>query len=379
VAHSVFQQARKNLDAEKIDLAILYACPDFVYSPILKILDNFLDGVPVVGASSLAIISDEGIADSGFMLALLSLPQGAYFNNACIGQLGSRDALEAGEALGAKMLYGFKDIPRNFSIIFADGFIQNSSAFLNGIQERLGRSFPLLGGLASGSPESKETFIYFNQESRTDCGCGLLFGGKINFGFGIKHGWKPLGKGHCVTKSANNIIHEIGGRPAIELYEEYFGKSPEELKKDLRQISLFYPIGIHIEGEDEYLLRNISSIETDGSLVFQSDIPQGSIIKLMIGTKESCLEAARQATEEVKMALPGQKIDLAIVFDSVSRYMLLGRQAIKEWHILRDSLGDETRIIGIYSYGEQAPMGGVGYLGCSYLHNQSIAVIGVAA
>jgi len=205
----------------------------------------------------------------------------------------------------------------------------------------------------------------------------VLFGGGINFGLGIKHGWKALGKIRCANKSQGNVVKEIDGRPAVKLYEDYLAKDTLELARELRRISIFYPIGIYLPGEKEYLLRNIISIKDDGSLVTQGDIPQDSKIRLMIGTKDSCLDAAADSCEEAKRNLMGQKVKFVMVFDSASRFSLLGRQCVKELEIIKETFGEETPLIGIYTYGELAPLKSISYLGHSYFHNQSISVLAV--
>jgi hypothetical protein len=114
-------------------------------------------------------------------------------------------------------------------------------------------------------------------------------------------------------------------------------------------------------------------------LVFQSNVPEGSLIRLMIGTKGSCLAAAEEAVDEVKKGLAGRTCNFAFVFDSVSRYMLLGRQANKELEIIKEKLGKDTPIIGIYTYGEQAPLKTLHYQSGAYCHNQSVVILGIGA
>jgi len=63
-----------------------------------------------------------------------------------------------------------------------------------------------------------------------------------------------------------------------------------------------------------------------------------------------------------------------MVFDSASRFTLLGRQASRELEIIKAVFGENTPLIGIYTYGEQAPLKSINYLGRSYFHNQSINV-----
>ncbi|MBM3246906.1 MAG: hypothetical protein FJZ13_06270, partial [Candidatus Omnitrophica bacterium] len=290
-----------------------------------------------------------------------------------------KSTVNAGEELGKKLLYGFRGVRRDLGVMFSDGLIQDGSGLITGCQEKLGISFPLAGASASDNLSFKKTYLYYNQEIFSDAACGMLWGGKLNFGLGIKHGWKPLGKPRRVTKAKDNMVNEIDGLPAVKIYEEYFAKDIAGLRKDLKHISIFYPIGIYLPGEEEYLLRNISSIKEDGSLVFQGSVPQDCQIRLMIGTKESCLAATEQAAQEVKKGTQGRPLNFIFVFESVSRYLLLGRQAKQELEIIKTQLGADVPLIGIYTYGEQAPLRSINYRGKTYFHNQTVTILGVNA
>ncbi|MDD5355620.1 MAG: FIST N-terminal domain-containing protein [Candidatus Omnitrophica bacterium] len=368
-------QAIVGLGKTRGDLAIIFTTIEFAHPLVLKIANNLLGGIPILGCSSLGIITNKGIFKHGFAILLISLNQQVFLNLALVKEVSKKTPIAAGRELGEKLLYGCKDVRRNLSLIFSDGLISDGTSLINGIQENLGRSFPLIGASASDNHVYAKTFQYFNKDVLTDSCCGMLFGGKINFGFGIKHGWKALGKIRYVTKAEGNIIKEINGEPAVKLYEDYFAKDALELAKELRRISIFYPIGIYLQGEKEYLLRNIISIKDDGSLVTQGDIPQNSPIRLMIGTKDSCLAAAVTSCEEAKRNLGAQKTKLVMIFDSASRFTLLGRQSLRELEIIKAVFGENTPLIGIYTYGEQAPLKSINYLGRAYFHNQSINVL----
>ena len=371
------REARLNLQSQKIDLAVVFSSLDFAHVTVFRTINNLLGPVPLIGCSSLAIISNQGIFKHGLAIMLLSFSADIYFNTACVKEISVKPIADAGRELGEKLLYGFRGIRRDLSMIFSDGLISDGSSFITGLQEKLGMSFPLAGASASDNLAFKRTYLYFNEEVLSDAACGVLWGGKLNFGLGIKHGWKPLGKPHRVTKSTGNIVYEIDNAPAVNMYKEYLAYDLAKLRRELKYISIFYPIGIYLAGEDEYLLRNILSIQDNGSLIFQGNVPQDSRIRLMIGTKESCLAATSQALNEAKDALLGRQLGCVFIFDSVSRYMLLGRQAKKELEIIKENLDKDTPIIGLYTYGEQAPLKALNYQGRTYFHNQTITILGI--
>lgn len=380
-AQEATRLAKMNM-GERIDLAIAFSSTDIASTSLLNTIATLLENVPVIGSSGTAIISNQGIFNHGLALLLLRFPEGSHFNIAYTKDIKERSSL-AGEEMAEKLLYGFQDIPRTLGMVLSDGLVDAGSNFIYGLQERLGRSFPVTGASASESAFLK-SHLYFNREVSTDACVGVLWGGKLNFGLGIKHGWKPLGKPHTATRSNDNIVEEIDGRPAVAFYEEYLNCDLTKLKNNLKQISIFYPIGVYLPGEEEYLLRNISSIETNGAMRFQGNVPEGSIIRLMIGTKETCLSATRQAAEEAKRSFflnpmmdtrkEGVK-RFAIVFSSISRSMLLKRDLEKELEILKETLGQDMPIIGLYTHGELAPLKAINYRGQAYLHNQAISIL----
>lgn len=383
-AKEAAKEAITNLRSERISLAIAFSSIDLACVSLLKTISLSLKGnVPIVGCSSAAIISNRGIFKHGLAIMLLTLPTNAYFNVACVRDIKQKTALSAGKELGEKLIHGFLDIRRDSSIIFSDGLMDEGSNFILGLQEKLGKSFPLVGASASDNMRFLRTYLYFNQEVLSDGAVGILWGGKLNFGLGVKHGWKPLGKPRTITKSEGNIIYEIDNKPAAKIYEEYLARDSAELKKEIRRISILYPIGMYLAGEQEYLLRNILSIENNGSMRLQGNVIQNSTIRLMIGTKESCLNATRQALDEAKKTLSAPVIDVnkekiknsVFVFDSVSRYVLLRKEAEKELAIIKDGFSKDTPIIGFYTYGEQAPLKAISYQGQAYFHNQTIAIL----
>ncbi len=376
-AQEALQQAKARFSHEKPGLILVFATINLSTPVILKTIRLSIPEIPIMGASSAAVIYDENSYNNGLIVMLLGFPEGIYFNNALVTDVKNKTPIIAGEELGDKLLYGFKNIRRDLSLIFCDGLIDNTQELVNGMQEKLGRSFPLVGACASDNLKYTKTNILYNDAVLSDAACGTIWGGKISFGLGIKHGWKALGKQHLVTRSYGNIIYEIDSQPAAYLYEEYLGCDIKKLQSELRFISVLYPIGVYLPGEEEFLLRNIRSIEDDGSLILQGSIPENSQIRLMIGTKESCLEATDQAIDDVNKGLAGKLPNFVFVFDSISRSMLLRREAKKELEIIKKQFGPEIPVVGLYTYGEQAPLTAVNYQGKAYLHNQTVTLLAI--
>ncbi|MCA9467533.1 MAG: hypothetical protein KC643_19090, partial [Nitrospira sp.] len=50
-----------------------------------------------------------------------------------------------------------------------------------------------------------------------------LYGDRVRLGHGSKGGWDFFGIERRVTKSHGNVLLELDGKPALELYKRYLG------------------------------------------------------------------------------------------------------------------------------------------------------------
>ncbi|MCX5714683.1 MAG: FIST C-terminal domain-containing protein, partial [Candidatus Omnitrophica bacterium] len=371
-------EARENIGNEAADLAIVISSPEFAHAGTLSAIKNALGPTtPLIGASSRIVISNYGISTQALGLLLIKFPQGAYCNAASVQKIKDHNPIETGEDLGERLLRGFKGVRKDFCLILSDMAQKENTRLISGLQERLGLSFPLVGANLLDTSGPLGLSIYFERYPLKDAAVAILVGGKVSFGMGVRHGWRPLGKPRLITKSENNVVYEIDEASATNLYEEYFNCNLARLKKELKRIAIFYPIGILIKEANEYILRSVLSMEDNGSLVFNGNIPEGSTIRLMIATKESCLEATRYAALEANNYLGGRNAKLVLVFNSFSRYKLLGEESEKEIGILKEQFGIYTPIIGLLSYGEQAPLESIDYRGKASFLNHGIVILAI--
>lgn len=361
----------------EVTLALLFSAPAFATQSLLKNIRIALGAeVPLIGCSAMSLITPEGAQKEGLVLMLVASPS---LKASCgsITPEGGKNAFLSGQELGSNLLLEAKGYRREICLLLSDGLSENTSGVIQGLQNVLGRSFPFIGAGASDNFAFKQTAQFYNDALLHKSAVAALLSGKLSYALGIRHGWKPLGKIHTITQSRANVIESIDGKRAGLLYEDYFAKTLPELKKEILRINILYPIGICLEGENEYLLRNIISLNDDGSIITQGDVPQGTSMRIMIGTKESALSAARQAAEQVKSSLRNKEPNLAIVMSSASRARLLGRDIDEEFKVIRETLGKDVPLAGFYSYGEYAPLGSTSYYGQTYLHNQTIAILGI--
>ncbi|MCX5701243.1 MAG: FIST C-terminal domain-containing protein [Candidatus Omnitrophica bacterium] len=371
------EKARANIANENIDFALVFSTEKFNHPLVLQTITGLLGPIPVLGANSRAVISTVASLKHGLVIILFCLSKNMHFNIAGVDNI-TTDSLTAGEILGEKLLRGFTNVRRIFSIIFTNADTLNSQNLILGLQERVGKSFPLAGGSIINRGEQKNNSLSLNQVAMNDGAWGIIWGEKLNFSIVTKHGWQPIGKPRQITKASGNTVIEIDNRPAVNLYKEYFAQDTAELENNLERLRTFYPLGISTGEKKEFLLRSILSIGPDGSLEFLGDVPEGSMVRLMIGSKEACLASTQEAAGATIKNMGRNKIKFAMVLNSLSRFSLLGRMANQEVKIIKNILGDDIPFAGIYTSTEQAPLNTINYLGKTYFHNNSITILAIA-
>ncbi|MFC1646402.1 FIST signal transduction protein [Candidatus Omnitrophota bacterium] len=368
-------KAQKGIRQKKPNLIIVFTSIHFQSKKMLEgIFHVFGKDASVLGCTGYGVITESGVYKYGVaIMAIFST--GIKFSNSAISEINKKNPRESGEKFARSALKKLGKGTREICIIFSDGLIEKGSDLLSGIKDVLGRSFPIIGGSAADNLRFEKTYQYFNREILNNALVGTILSGEGVFGYGLRHGWHPLGRPHTVTRSFGNIIKEIEGEPAVEIYKNYFKKSLEEIKSLLMRISILYPLGIYLSDEEEYLLRNVIRIDPDGGIVCQGDIPEGSEIRIMLGTQESALQAAKQAAWEAKNVTKNTPLLGAIIFESVSRINLLGHRVNEEINIIKSILGKDTPLIGVCTFGEQAPLRSLEYQGESHFHNETVAIL----
>src|SRR3989344_4469716 len=192
-------------------------------------------------------------------------------------------------------------------------------------------------------------------------GAGAGLSGDFHFAMGVRHGWVPIGHPMKVTKSEGAVVYTLDNRPAVSIYEDYFGTKADELRKEpLARMAITYPLGIKIPDMEEYLIRDPITVDEKGAITCAAEIPEGSEIRLMIGSKEKAIEAAEEAAHKVMKDLQADKSapKFVLMFNCIAREKLFAQKAKEEIDAVKKIIGADVPMLGFYTYGEQAPLGG---------------------
>jgi len=377
LGESVALQAMAKLGKKKADLVIVFASSRLNQKEVLSAIRSVTGNSPLIGCSGASQITQQNFDED---LVVVTLVSDSLSIKTGLGRGLRKDARKAGQEAAWAAKRPFKERGR-FFLAFSDGLCGKGDDAIRGIQEALGTSFPIVGASGADDFHFERSFQYYDGQVLEDALCGAIFVGDITFGMGAGQGWLPLGRSRKITRSQGNLIQTLDGKPAISIYEDYFGERFYKNGEPLARRSLFYPLGIVSEegSQSASMVRHPLYVDSEGALVCAGEVPERGEVRLMIGTKTSLLSATRQAALTAREALSKKKAGLVLIFESASHRKLLGLEASETLEILRDVFGETIPIAGCYDYGEKFPIRGDLELGKSYFLNESIVLLALGA
>lgn len=344
----------------------LFSAPSSGIPELLKGIGESLGSQNLVGCTSDGEISGDGLSTNSVVLGGIVTDQ-IDFEIATVQGL-SQDSEGAGRRLA-----GAFSKPPDYVQIFSDGLTGNGCAILKGITSVLGGHIPIAGGTAGDNGKFLKTLQFAGDQVYTDTLCGIAFYGDFRLGTGVRSGWSPIGLAKRVTRSRGNVLYELNGEPALNVYERFLGRHAEKLPV----IGVEYPLGLlercGEDGQEDYhLIRATMAVNREErSITFAGEITEGALVHLTCGDVSSILDAADQATGLAKSALSGHSPSMAFCYSCMARKIVLGRRTEEEIQRVRAEIGLSVPIIGFYTYGEYCR---VSAGGPNYFHNETITL-----
>jgi hypothetical protein len=345
-----------------------------VYASVAHRLPELLAGVrevtgrtPLIGCSTSGHFFDERLIPPGGGVVVLLLASADYrFGTASVTGL-SRGGDAAGRELARLARDAARVEPGEHSclVLLADGLSGENQPLLNGIYRVTGASVPVVGGAAGDDRHLVGTFVLHNDEVISDGAVAAWIVSPHPVTVVARHGWEPVSPPMMVTASDGTHLSEIGGRPALEVFREYFYDpevaAPGTFRKEGYHSA--HAFGL-VEPDGSVLVRG-GYLDGGRIRTFEA-VPQYSAVQIITCTPDSVLEVTEPAVAE---AVAAREASVLLVFSCVARYDLLQDRAVEEVKRLQAAAGD-ARVVGFYTYGEFARTTGV-----RGVHNGTISAV----
>jgi len=351
------------LDSERT-LVVLFGASNLIDHPAP--VERVIDAYPrsqIVGCSSSGEIHGTRILDDSLAVAV------AKFDRVALRLAAARinatgDSFAAGEEIARQL--NAKEL--RAALVLSDGLQVNGSELVRGVNALLPETVTVTGGLAGDGDRFARTWVIAERRLTPGYVAAVgFYGDAVRVGHGSKGGWDAFGVERLVTRSRGNVLFELDGKPALQLYKEYLG----ERASGLPATGLLFPLTLRsARDDDKRLVRTILAVdEASQSMTFAGDIPQGYYAQLMHANFDRLIQGAGEAAQSIRGST-GRSAPLSIAISCVGRRLVLGERAEEETEATLEVLPPQTRQIGFYSYGEISPYAS----GHCDLHNQTMTL-----
>ena len=276
------------------------------------------------------------------------------------------DSYHAGTELYAQLENEKEDLKH--ILVLSDGLNITGSELVRGLSENKSKNVSITGGLAADQYQFKETFLIYDNQITSNCVIAVgLYSKDLKIGYGSEAGWDLFGMERIVTKSKDNTLYELDGKPALEVYRYFLG----DKAADLPASGLHFPLGMRNENGKLPIIRSVFDInEEEQSITVAGNIEEGSSIHLMKANIDRLIDAAEKSAITSKQILETNS-QLTFLISCVGRKVVLKQLVEEEVEAAVNILGEKANATGFYSYGEIAPFNE--HSTCE-LHNQTMTI-----
>jgi hypothetical protein len=318
-----------------------------------------------VGGSSAGTIYREELLDSGVVASVLQTENSRV--ELAIEEIRNiDDSFSLGERIFDKL---YKSDLKHI-IVLSDTININGSMLVNGLNSRSKGEIPISGGiLAEESMTFSHAYVIANAPAKNLLTIGIGFYGDIETFYGSNSGWDDFGAERKITKSSGSVVYEIDGEPALDLYKKYLG----DLSNFLPASGLRFPLNIWKDGEDDKaVIRTLMAIdESQKSLTFVGDVPEGANAKLMKTNIDGLIDGSEDAIKMTDFK-KNDKSGYCLSVSCIGRRLVLDQLTEEELSVVYEHIGENVEMSGFYSYGEIAPFSKE--LKSCQFHNQTMTL-----
>jgi len=350
---TVFRECEQGLAGAAPKAAVLFAAWDLDHTALLAAIHARYPGIDVAGATTAGEMSSViGFSEDSLAIAMFASDKVDMTSGLGVGlwedpKAATRTAVEQARAKARQ--------PIRLCLVMPTVAGREADQILDGLREALGPGIPIIGGGASPEDPSMPGATVSQQIAgdivAQDAISILLFSGDLDFSFGVRTGWQGVGpKGVVTATNADGAVETIDGRPAIETYSRYLGTG---------QPPVGNPLAVFESADSNrfYLRTPINYDRETGTVRFYGPVPLGATVQLTVAAPDQVFEGTRESIKEALARFPGGRMpDAALLYSCATRRYVLGTRTGREVELVRDALGPDVPVAGMYCLGEIAPM-----------------------
>ncbi|NKB48032.1 MAG: histidine kinase [Alphaproteobacteria bacterium] len=204
----------------------------------------------------------------------------------------------------------------------------------------------LVGGLTSAATQAGQI-----SDAATGGGVsGVLFADTVQVATGLTQGCSPIGPLHTVTDMDGDIVTELDGRLALDVFNEDIG---DLLARDLQRVAGYIHAAVPVVGSDtgDYMVRNLMGIDANqGWLAIGDALSEGDQVMFVRRDAASAVEDMGRMLDSLK-SRAGSGIRGGVYHSCIARGPNQFGPGSQELAMISEALGD-VPIVGFFGNGE---------------------------
>ncbi len=238
-------------------------------------------------------------------------------------------------------------------VLVADPFSFPVEAFYQELERRHG-ALPVIGGNASAARGPGGNRLVLGGRGFSSGAVGAFIGPGVDVETVVSQGCRPIGQPYVVTRAEGNVVHELGGEPALQrLIHMANSGMPEQ---DVALINRGLHVGQVIDEHKldfergDFLVRNVVGADQEAAAIAVNDVVEvGTTVQFHV-------RDATTADEDLRHLLRTREADGALLFTCNGRGVRLFGRPDHDALVMEDSVGAPTG--GFFAAGEFGPVGG---------------------
>ena len=365
------QWSKNSGDLENSEYGLVNIVFIFGHTDVLKVEENLKEikelfpNAKIVGCSTSGNVMEASLTNYEITATAVYLEKSKVETSSI-----SFDEKDDVEELSKELINKLSKDNLRHIFVMSDGLLINGSALTRGIN-KVSSSVTVTGGMAGDGDRFQETYVIDNgiAKQKTIVAIGF-YGDNLGITTGCFAGWSEFGTVRTITKSQDNILYEIDGEPALDLYKKYLG----ELANELPNSGLRFPLSIRENENSSEVIRTLLAIDEEKkSITYAGDVPVGYSARLMKADIDALIEGAGEAAHAINKV--NDKTALGLIVSCVGRKIVMNYLIDDELEAVQSCLGENVVLTGFYSYGEIAPF--KDDINTCELHNQTMTLTAI--
>lgn len=367
-------------DDTDCDLIVFHASMGHDFAALAREAQRLAPSARVLGSSGCGVVGREGVSESMYDLAVMTVRGADELAVASVTQIDGRTSRAQGAVLGEQLRAANPDV--TMVLFLASGIDIADDECIAGLESVLGPEVTIFGATSADNMQGIASYQVIDDQVYEHAAWAVGFADPgLSVITQATHGFVAVGEPMTVTKSDGNLIRELDGKPAWAEYTRRLALTEDATCGDTIPIGALAEALPPDEAEEygnDHILRVVTRRDDDGTMHYATLCPEGTQLWLTVRDEERIFDDMDRMMGQMVERIDGRPIEAVFHADCLARGRFLFNRVMKDELVGRMQYplttdGEVPPWLGVYGFGEFARLGGR-----NQYHNYTTALYALA-